>query len=506
LGPAENIRCMATHETDGGAVNTEISVKDLGLHPLDLLYLLGFNPESGSGELEARVVRELVEQHSISRKEITQLSFTARQPSWGKEVKTFYEITPLILHLREIFNEAKYVDALDIMIPEDEPDLDNPERLNLTDIKKRVDQQEDDYRVLVATATQFVADKYGDTLAEDINFQTGDLANLEAQLFQIAAFDCPECVAMHESIDPIVQGKDLLGRMRTTIKKAGKRLAKIDALRTAYTGQATTKGQVEHLIAIGRLLFGRNAIILPHFQPKNKADIKTQTSLPLKDNLTRHRTDPHLLNDWMQELSDVRKDIYHLDMSCMLVENFGQEFPTWAPVQFPFQANDYWLGTEFPESFAPAGDYLSLVLFNQEILTDSSSVKVGLIVDEWTEIIPNKSETTGLAFHYDQPDAQAPQTMLLAVNPTVDPKWNWSSLVYTLNETLDMAKIRAVEPDHLENSPFAQVIPTIVSEVVPPQARNYEDDSGQSGATWNNPLGTQVVMDFADNLPQEEQP
>jgi hypothetical protein len=55
-----------------------------------------------------------------------------------------------------------------------------------------------------------------------------------------------------------------------------------------------------------------------------------------------------------------------------------------------------------------------------------------------------------------------------------------------------LAKIRAVEPDHLEGSILNHVLPAVISEIVPPQFKNKAQ----------NPLGVQVVMDFAEVKPK----
>ena len=71
-------------------------------------------------------------------------------------------------------------------------------------------------------------------------------------------------------------------------------------------------------------------------------------------------------------------------------------------------------------------------------------------IDEWVEVMPRPTETTGLVFQFDQPDAMAPQSILLAVPPDPDQPWNLWQLQQGLLETLDMARIRAVDPDTLD--------------------------------------------------------
>jgi hypothetical protein len=73
--------------------------------------------------------------------------------------------------------------------------------------------------------------------------------------------------------------------------------------------------------------------------------------------------------------------------------------------------------------------------------------------------------TAGIAINYDQPSSEAPQSILLAVTPEQKSYWLWSDLMDTLNETVDMAKIRAVEPDMIQKSPLSQVLPALVAQM-----------------------------------------
>jgi hypothetical protein len=84
----------------------------------------------------------------------------------------------------------------------------------------------------------------------------------------------------------------------------------------------------------------------------------------------------------------------------------------------------------------------------------------GLWLDEWVELIPNAEESTGLAFRYEDPGAEAPQAILLAVPPTEGAEtWDEATFVDILNETLDLAKIRAVDTSLL--GVLGQLLPAI---------------------------------------------
>lgn len=69
----------------------------------------------------------------------------------------------------------------------------------------------------------------------------------------------------------------------------------------------------------------------------------------------------------------------------------------------------------------------------------------GVLIDEWVEVVPSATETTGIALQYDQPSGAPPQTILIAVPPELDTPWTTWSLQQVLLETLDLARIRAVD-------------------------------------------------------------
>jgi hypothetical protein len=112
--------------------------------------------------------------------------------------------------------------------------------------------------------------------------------------------------------------------------------------------------------------------------------------------------------------------------------------------------------------FVPRGEFLSLV---RELPAghDADHAQSGLLIDEWSEVIPNRFETTGIAAHYDQPNTEPPQCVLVAVSPTIKGRWEWNDLVDTLIDTFDRGKRRAVEPDFLRTTPYAQLLPAVLS-------------------------------------------
>jgi hypothetical protein len=87
------------------------------------------------------------------------------------------------------------------------------------------------------------------------------------------------------------------------------------------------------------------------------------------------------------------------------------------------------------------------------------------LLDEWLEVIPADQATTGLAFHFDRPNAEAPQAILLVTPPVRRGAWQFQDLVDSLRETLDMARLRAVEPAQLDRTALGPLVPATLSAV-----------------------------------------
>jgi hypothetical protein len=132
------------------------------------------------------------------------------------------------------------------------------------------------------------------------------------------------------------------------------------------------------------------------------------------------------------------------------------------PIQLPLRSGDHWLGMEFAAGADLTEDRL---LFTAHYATQPSrnaGSECGLLFDEWTEVIPADRETTSIAVHADSPDSEPPQAMLLVTPPVKTGTWAADDLVAAVNETFDLAKTRLVEPAHLDDTGYAQLLPATV--------------------------------------------
>ena len=175
---------------------------------------------------------------------------------------------------------------------------------------------------------------------------------------------------------------------------------------------------------------------------------------------------------WQDEVAEVRdgmKDIHNLSMlqtalnkdvfnvsilqsSTKLVGNASS-----GTSQIALVDGD-WLGLPVDDE-SKLRDVDSLVLYNLDKKSfKSANYNSGFIFDGWLEYIPYKKHNAGLVFHCDRPDAEAPQTVLLAVNP--GSKWDLDSLRKVLDTSSKMMKLRAVEPDLIyADSELSRIFP-----------------------------------------------
>jgi len=199
--------------------------------------------------------------------------------------------------------------------------------------------------------------------------------------------------------------------------------------------------------------------------------------------MQHHQQNPSIMDEWLQGLAPVRDTMNHLEKVILLNDllwdgDTGNHPPlALKPTQLSSRtalSGERWLGAEYPNPYPslekePPSDAVSLVqlLPGEPGTYRPEQEQRAVWLDEWVELIPRREEDTSLVFHYDQPNTEAPQTLLLAVAPDPDnyPRWEWDAILGTVNESLDFAKKRAVEPANLAFTHLGTLLPTVVAPV-----------------------------------------
>ena len=156
---------------------------------------------------------------------------------------------------------------------------------------------------------------------------------------------------------------------------------------------------------------------------------------------------------WSQRLSRVRDGARRLTDTLTLAEALaGRDLQSFQVAQLPTQPGDRWTALPLPPDGDATAGRVSIVAA-LPLGTPAAGVAVcGLLFDEISEVLPSPQRTTTAAFHFDRPDAAAPQAILLAVPPDTGAPWTLDTLLATVLEALDLAKLRMVDLDALRQA------------------------------------------------------
>jgi hypothetical protein len=168
------------------------------------------------------------------------------------------------------------------------------------------------------------------------------------------------------------------------------------------------------------------------------------------------------VDDWLHGLARVREKLWHWERVLLMSDPLKVDEPELTAIQFPHRDGDPWLGLEYPPGTVIDSDRL-LYTAHYDSPFDPTRRQCGLLVDEWTEVLPAEMQTTGLAFHFNRPSSEPPQTWMLVVPPEQTGAWDWADIVDALHDALDAARVRAVEPDQLDSTAWARFLPAVVT-------------------------------------------
>jgi hypothetical protein len=247
------------------------------------------------------------------------------------------------------------------------------------------------------------------------------------------------------------------------IDELDKRLAKGDGL---VADAATAGGEKKANLRIDavKAFLGDGMRVVPHFTLPEALGDEWQNAFDARANLLTHLATDHEfpVDDWMHGVARVRPKIHDLETVILASSAFATTEPALAPVQFPFRPTEPWLAMEIPPAvdLTTVGDHLLYsAIYPNDTFDKTASAIGGLLIDEWTEVVPGMNETAGLAFHYDRPSHEPPQTMLLVTAAGAGPSWSWEDLRAAVPETFELARRRAVEPRDIAVTPLARFLP-----------------------------------------------
>jgi predicted nucleic acid-binding Zn-ribbon protein len=497
IGSPDNIICRVAHldeeDNELGSENTELG--DLELQAIDFMYLIGNELGGGATEIETRIAYLYKTNHGLDDTAKIKIEFSKPEGLAGKI--TMAQILPFVKMLKSLIIDSKALDAEDFepSSKESTKDKNNPKGYDLTDIAGRVQDAYDALNNVLnelkqidisATINAVVVSKLVDAAAElqnnnlsfaDVSFifNNTEVNELQIILNKISNYGVsdafPKLVNALEDETKIILLEQGVSILRILQKNLDGAKLKIDEA----VAETDSNNKVKLYIEAAKFIFGGQFNILPLFYYNNEADIissnndRNQLLKYAKNNLNMEFPS----DEWLNNTAHVRQKLQKWEMVRTLCETLSDQENESLPVQLPYRDKDSWLAVEFPETdeltnkpFQIMHDTISIVAHGASAFS-AGSKQSGLLIDDWTEVIPAEDEVTGITFNYNQPNAVPPQALLLAVTPEVTGSWSWDELVGTLNDTLQRAKRRAIEPMILDKSARQEIntmLPAVIGE------------------------------------------
>lgn len=452
LPPLDSVALRATTR-DAPAASGFVTLSQLGLQPVDLVWLADstFDGQSSLGRLAAGIFRR---DNGVADSVEVGFDEAGRDPSWGADRFSLFEIRPLLQSLRRVVADSRALAADDYILPSDVPGGD-AKAWDVPAWRARIEAAASSLttlRGLLVTRRAAL-----DAAAEPFNPAAFDDAR--AAMLSLHPFGFDDAVPQSAGGTSPGIRTELLEQADALLRESEKRLT---AVADVVAGLAAAPNQKTALDEAVAALFGGAFRSLPEFRLHNPAELVACHDDRVR--LRRHSPSHTSERDWLHGVSRVRTRAASLETAFLFSEMFGRAALDLATWQLPWKAEDYWLAVEYPPTHEPSRENLLLNVHHTAPFRPAAN-QAGLLVDDWTELIPNRQETAALAVHFDRPNSEPPQALLLAVSPRLEGAWRWEDLLAVLGETLDLARVRAVEPEQIDKSSYAQLLPATMAAV-----------------------------------------
>lgn len=446
LGDARKVRCTV-ERLDGatGAVaeTAVFPLNDVPLSPLDFVY--GVEPDGQSAEAnpspciaEQRVLYQARRRANGFGNDAVLRLRHGRPADLAAGETTLFDVLEQARAIRRLLAGARGVRPEDLSPPDRAP----RSTLDLVDLEARVVRYENGLNAVHKALERLLAPGAA-VLAEDLRTAIVNLGNfgVEPSVPCVAVGDTPEIRSA------------LAGQAAAMLKISGPRLDRVLALRS-QAAATDPRARCDQLLERGRTIYGDGFISLPAFTCDAAAAAEVNAALAA--GTQQQGGDPLAVHGWFTRCSRVREPLARLGVCLRTAEVFASGTRLNLNVaQLPFDGDERWVGLPIAAKDLPPSK-LSLVVQPLTAI-DAALPLSGLFIDEWVEVVPNGEETTALAFQFDPPNAFAPQNLLVAVPPVPGQDWTTETLRQVLAETLDLARLRAVDPRLLGEA--AQYLP-----------------------------------------------
>lgn len=437
LGDATKVRCTALRLDDstGAVLETRaFPLSDLALTPLDMVY--GVEAAGELTEIEQLVLYFAKRGGAPAN---YRLQHTRPTDLAAGEI-TLFDALEQARAIRKLLSSTRGAE------PED---LNPPERtgqgvIDLADLETRANRAEN---ALTAAHT---------ALNNQVTKPVPNAEALRTALLKMGRLGIEPAVPVSATGDDVPTLAALVRQGQALLKMSAARLDQSTTLRNAAAASdpRARRGQLMNRI---RAVFGPSFTVVPRFACDSAAAAELASALSASTQ--KQGGDALAVNTWFARCARVRNGVAQLGACLQNAEVLGVGVGLNLKVaQLPFVGGERWVGLAPTPGQALPPSKLSVLV---QVLGTIQAAQplAGLLVDEWVEVVPSTHETTALAFQFDVPDSCAPQSVLIAVPPVAGQEWDTEILRRVLMETLDLAKLRAVDTRLLNKA--AQHLPGI---------------------------------------------
>ena len=409
----------------------ELRLTELHLSPLDVVYAPATGP-SAPGEIEQRLINAAAPLFAGMPPDSILRVRPGRGANWPADDTSYGEFAEMVRAAHALITGTRGIDGSEMNLPE----ANQPAGVDMAELKGRADNAAQELR---RTADELVA-----WLGASAD---ASLDTVRSLLDRCSRFGISGAVPVSSAGVSNVDREALSAQARAVARQVTSRIERLNALdASAQSGLPTDEDAQRHHVARLQAVFGESFLVLPLFKPGNVAEIEEALakSFDIQDG------DPLAVVTWYLRASRVREGMERLETSIRYADAMrtGEQLHL-RVAQLPFREPDRWVGLPVTVEKPLSLSRFSLVIQSAPTL-DVRRPLAGLLIDEWVEVVPNGRETTGIVFEFDQPDAAPPQSLLLAVPPDLGTGWTLWSLQQVLLETLDLARLRLVDPEALE--------------------------------------------------------
>lgn len=479
LGALDQIGCivdLVDSQDESILDSIDVTLADIHIGYLDFLYLSQSSLSDGASELELRIWKYV-------RTQVADLSETTKYvitPFAPEDCQALTQATEIAQYIYALLHTSRHITSADMNLDEEDND---PDEENIHEDWETLTAIKNDRLMPIVEQLEEIHD--GNAIGE---YQLSILSK----------------ISLEGAVMAFLTGENInTNNLKIELSK------KIKAARAslnAYGTELPYHTAFDHLHQAAKALFGETFILLPPALGSKKliTTLKAnQQHLLIGDaasNTSHQQWGQARVKQWVQGLAQVEENTETFEDWLMVDQMWKQNMElddkyTYQIVQGPTLLQYPWVALSHQEIDQLLSDhYQSDMIYQQEVggqaesfpLSDGSYYPdgcdslvlyapndmnwgdnnqkqpvYGLVIEEFSEHIPNKKVDTGLSLHYNAPNNEAPQAILLAVHPNFSPDrgsthlWHEEHIRDIIYDTMDLFKIRMVDLEAIEEYGYA---------------------------------------------------